>query len=1031
MYYLLRIVFVVALCMLSHISSAQNTNYKIELLSEDEGFVSSEIYSILQDHHGFLWFGTAENGLMKYDGKKITVFENDSGNSTSLSHNNAGNIILEQSGAIWVGTWGGGANRYDPKTNIFQHFKNDPSNNTSLSSNRVQSMHQDVQGTLWFGTYADGLNRLSKDGGVFERFQPDESIKTSVSNNRIWVIRDAGPNSLWVGTSNGLNFYDKESEEFKTYKPAPNQQGGSGKNQIRHIMKSKQGELYVGTEEGVFLFDQRVTTFREITGKDQSSVGKIYSLIEDRYGIIWAANDAGLFQLMPEQKKFTRVDMPNEGAIRIIFQDKQGIIWATSENYGIYKITQNRNFFELNINELQSPNGLIRDVNGDLIIATATGHLFKVEKGTEKIVELSADIYSSLPVESIARKNAKKMQSYKPVLHQSNDSTLWFAQQSSLLKYDIEIGVATEIKYSGIKEVRAINSTIDGRVWVGTYKNGLYVYDASKGEFEHLMPELDNPFSLSHAEVLIMYRDKQHRLWIGTGEGLNLWDDVKKQFLTYTERADDETSILGSIIQSIYQTSDGVIWVGTKKGFNRLDEKTNQFQRFTIRDDSGGGQIKSITDDDVGNLWLSTSKGITKVNPITMKIDNYNQEDGLLGVKYYTDALAKMDDGTIYLSGPRGIDYFNPLEVKHLMNNGKVVLTGFQKMGMPTSLDIPFSYAKDIVLSYSENFFSLEFASLDLYAPEKHKYAYMLEGFDKRWVYIGNNNTASYTNLDGGTYNFRVKSSSGNSEWSSGDIVIRIIITPPLWKTWWAYCLYILTVMFCCFLFVKYRTHSQNLEVQKQRMFVETLEQQVSHKTASLIEKTKALEASNLELEQLTYIDALSGLFNRRYFDRHLLQEITRHKRKKEALALIICDVDCFKLFNDQYGHIFGDHCIQKVSECMKSIVKRSSDSVCRYGGEEFALILPNTSVEEAVQVVDKIMKGLAALEIEHVSSPLNDFVTMSYGIYSTIPSVNTSPQHMIKSADSALYASKDSGRNCFTVAGSISDFPKLIEIHG
>ena len=211
-------------------------------------------------------------------------------------------------------------------------------------------------------------------------------------------------------------------------------------------------------------------------------------------------------------------------------------------------------------------------------------------------------------------------------------------------------------------------------------------------------------------------------------------------------------------------------------------------------------------------------------------------------------------------------------------------------------------------------------------------------------------------------------------------------------------------------------------EISQQKIFVEALEYQVSQKTASLSEKTIALEVANSELEQLTYTDALSGLYNRRYFDRNLLLEITRHKRQKEPLALVICDIDYFKLYNDQYGHIGGDSCIQQVSACMRDIIHRSSDSICRYGGEEFALILPNSNEGDAIKVVEKLMKGLSALKIKHETSPVDDFVTMSYGIYSLIPKAESTPESMIVCADKALYASKDSGRNCFTVAGLESE---------
>ena len=123
--------------------------YTVDQLTANDGFVSSEIYSIIQDQQGFLWFGTAENGVMRYDGNKVRLFESNLGEAQGLSHNDAGNLMLDKDGNIWVGTWGGGANKYDPATGKFQRFSNDPNNVTSLSSNRIQSLFHDSTGTIW------------------------------------------------------------------------------------------------------------------------------------------------------------------------------------------------------------------------------------------------------------------------------------------------------------------------------------------------------------------------------------------------------------------------------------------------------------------------------------------------------------------------------------------------------------------------------------------------------------------------------------------------------------------------------------------------------------------------------------------------------------------------------------------------------------------------------------------------------------------------------------------------------------------
>jgi ligand-binding sensor domain-containing protein len=207
----------------SNDSSSELTNeYSVEMLTEEDGFVSSEIYSIVQDNQGLLWFGTAENGVMRYDGRKVTLFEFDSMSSNGLSHNDAGNLMLDRDGRIWVGTWGGGANIYQPKTGRFQHFSHDPLRIDSLSSNRIQSLFHDQSGSIWLGSYDHGLSRYIGNNS-FEHIEKIDGAKSSLSHNRIWDIEDNDRDSLWVATSFGLNLYDKKKKTCSHFFPDPNQ----------------------------------------------------------------------------------------------------------------------------------------------------------------------------------------------------------------------------------------------------------------------------------------------------------------------------------------------------------------------------------------------------------------------------------------------------------------------------------------------------------------------------------------------------------------------------------------------------------------------------------------------------------------------------------------------------------------------------------------------------------------------------------------------------------------------------------------
>jgi ligand-binding sensor domain-containing protein len=186
------------------------------MLTEEDGFVSSEIYSIIQDKQGLLWFGTAENGVMRYDGRKVTLFEYDSLSSNGLSHNDAGNLMLDHNGKVWVGTWGGGANIYDPQTGHFKNFIHDPLRADSISSNRIQSLFHDQKGAIWLGSYDKGLSRYLGNNS-FEHIEKIDNAQSSLSHNRIWDIEDNGSDSLWVATSFGLNLYNKTKQTFSHF----------------------------------------------------------------------------------------------------------------------------------------------------------------------------------------------------------------------------------------------------------------------------------------------------------------------------------------------------------------------------------------------------------------------------------------------------------------------------------------------------------------------------------------------------------------------------------------------------------------------------------------------------------------------------------------------------------------------------------------------------------------------------------------------------------------------------------------------
>jgi len=187
--------------------------------------------------------------------------------------------------------------------------------------------------------------------------------------------------------------------------------------------------------------------------------------------------------------------------------------------------------------------------------------------------------------------------------------------------------------------------------------------------------------------------------------------------------------------------------------------------------------------------------------------------------------------------------------------------------------------------------------------------------------------------------------------------------------------------------------------------------QRIAKMRRKLINVSTELEIVNSELKKLVHIDGLTGLANRRYLDKYLRVEISRSIRTNNQLAIILCDVDYFKKYNDSFGHLQGDDCLKVVAKAIKSVCQRATDLVARYGGEEFAIVLPNTNTENADRLAQAVCDAVVDLKFEHPESEYK-VVTVSLGVYSDQPDLSHDSEFMIKQADDALYKAKQSGRN-------------------
>jgi len=300
---------------------------------------------------------------------------------------------------------------------------------------------------------------------------------------------------------------------------------------------------------------------------------------------------------------------------------------------------------------------------------------------------------------------------------------------------------------------------------------------------------------LSHNNVLLIYEDRSGVLWIGTfGGGLNEFSRETEKFTHYQNDPNDPNSLSNNSIASICEDQSGVLWIGTfGGGLDKFNREKKTFTHYRYREKNGlpDDMVYGILEDNAaspdggGCLWLSTNNGLSRFNPRTETFKNYDVRDGLQSNEFNGGACHKNGSGEMFFGGVNGFNAFYPQGIEDNPYIPPVVLTSLTQDGEDVELGKAVESVTEVTFNWPNNFFEFEFAALGYTQPEKNQYAYMLERFDKDWIYIGTRRFARYANLPGGTYVLRVKGSNNDGVWNQEGISVTITIVPPFWETWW------------------------------------------------------------------------------------------------------------------------------------------------------------------------------------------------------------------------------------------------------
>jgi ligand-binding sensor domain-containing protein/signal transduction histidine kinase/CheY-like chemotaxis protein/AraC-like DNA-binding protein len=996
-------IFVVILILLSVTFCLRGQDTKFEQYGINEGLSQNTVSCILQDRKGFMWFGTRD-GLNKYDGYKFIVYKRNLQNKNSISANDIKSIVEDEHGNLWIATWAGGLNVFNPREETFIHYRNNPKDPNSIASDYIRTLHFDSEGNLWIGTGDSGLDLFDKKKNRFVHFAYDKTNSNSLSDSTVTSIYEDEKKNLWIGTiKGGLNLFNRKQKSFKRLQHDPSNKNSLPNNNVQFITKDKRGILWVGTYGGGLSSLNRETfNFKSSSissgEKDRiSSREVLLSVAEDSDGNLWVGTENEGLRFLDMDKHavraFYHLDNDNtsisSNSITALYKDLKGNIWIGTFQGGInlinsdirkfkhYKHKQDENSISNN-----TITNIYEDSNENLWISTDGGGLNLFDRRKNTFVNFKHDFHNSNSIAS----------NYVLSACEDASKNIWIGTWGEgISRYDPRVN-----KFKQYKNDKRANSLTNNyafyifrdskqRMWIGTYGGGLNLYNPEKDNFTYFMHDEKDANSISTNYILTIFEDDQSRLWIGTdGGGLNYFDEAHKKFISFKY---DETSksITNNIVNSICQDVHGFLWLGTNSGLDKFDPDSKKivasyFSEQGLANDVVTGILKDAHD----NLWIGTTKGLSKFSPSTNAFKNFTLSDGIQSNEFRAQCLSK--NGLMYFGGKNGFNEFSPDVIADISFDPPIVFTGFQifnkdvAISRNSSLQASIGETKEILLSYKEAVITFEFASLNYTGKEKKLYRYLLEGFDRDWNFVGSKNNVTYTNLDPGSYTLRVAGLTNDGKWSSHEATIRITVTPPFWKTWvfkFLSLLSLISIIVSIFYFrlasVKKRNKLLKLEVENRtselveanyslieineevKLQNEKLEEfnlEVVRQSDKILQQQEKIVLQNQELEETVHQLEKTNKTKDRFFS------ILAHDLKNPVAALTgITDVlkSKIKKLNKEEIDSYVDN-INQSSHAINKLLKNLLDWAKTHAQE-----IPYKPV--AINVYELIMKNLALVE--------------------------------------------------------------------
>ncbi|WP_235053925.1 two-component regulator propeller domain-containing protein [Sphingomonas sp. YL-JM2C] len=960
----------------------------------DQGLPHPVPTALAQDRDGFIWIGT-QGGLTRWDGYRFRAYKADPDVPGSLPDDWVQILHVDPAGTLWIGGGAGGLARYDAPRDRFVRVPLGPSGGRT----HIGAIADDGRGGLWIGT-DQGLHHLNPANGAVR------TTPIAIADAPVRALLRDRSGALWVGTTKGL------------LRRAPGSAGWTivaldhAAVSITALYEDVEGRVWIGTQRrGLLLIDRPGARPRAVGEGPILSAGSVSAISPASPRELWVGmrgNGVVAIDVATLQPRFIRHDRTVANSLAhddvwALLRDKAGSLWVGCMG-GLSYHPRTSGLISAMLASENSVDGLSA-TDPQSVLATRDGRVWMgyLDGGVDVIDPAVGRVAALRPGDSGGHRTI-----LPPDIVFALAEDRWGGVYIGTRRGLYHSGPAADgvrlVPLPGRDPQMSVTALAfdDGVLWVGGDEDGLLgvVPDRAGQPGRVLFGPKDNA-RLTDDGVNVIRRGLGHDLWIGTRNGLYRLDLATHAIDHIAFDATDRGALPGRNVVAMLIDRRNRLWVGTFGGGLAMMTGRDaagrwRFHRIGVAQGLPHMNVDSLQMDGSGTIWAGTDDGLARVDPTSFAVRAVRQADGSALVDYYAGAGATSAVGEALFGAKGGLTIVRPGPLPRWTLQPPLVVTDLRIGGvtLPVAQVNQATATAPLTVPPDANSLAVEFAALDYTAPERNHYAYRLDGFDRDWTETdANRRLAIYTNLPPGNYVLRLRGSNRAGVWTERERTLPIRVLPAWYQRLWLKLVGGVLLLLGVAMIVRWRTRYL-------RRRQADLERQIAERTADL-------RAANERLGHLALTDPLTGCANRRHFLALAEDQIGAARRGGRPLCLAILDLDEFKAVNDRHGHPGGDAVLEMAGILLLDHL-REGDAAGRIGGEEFAILMPDTAIADARLFADRLREAIATARI--TVDGLSIGVSVSMGVAELCDDEDFG--RLYARADTGLYAAKQAGRN-------------------